>query len=53
MAELGSVIASRLFVTAMWPEAGDGRTDSVIVDNIYVWSYLVLLLALPITKRRP
>ncbi len=47
----GSVIALSLFVTATWPEGSNGSTGSVVFDNIYVWSYLVLLIALPITSR--
>ena len=48
----GSVIALSLFVTAMWPEGSSGSTGDVIFDNIYVWSYLVLLLVLPIRDGR-
>ena len=47
----GSVIALSLFVTVMWPEGSNGSTGDVILDNIYVWSYLVFLFALPITRR--
>jgi alpha-1,2-mannosyltransferase len=43
----GAAIALSLLVTVLWPEGTDGSTGSVIFDNVYVWSYLVLLLALP------